>query len=154
MGLRAAMVAAVWLAPAVAWATSWWWCQSIAASFVDFGDPGYGATLSSNNCPVLSACDDLDGDTTIIDERTSCFVRETSYWWSELSGFEDHHARLRRRRARRLRAPAAPRAGLASPAVRLKPTLAYTGPPEPQMTANSETLSPSRLGLSLVVPPA
>ena len=61
------MVAAVWLAPAVAWATSWWWCQSIAASFVDFGDPGYGATLSSNNCPVLSACDDLDGDTTIIE---------------------------------------------------------------------------------------
>ena len=30
-------------------------------------DPGYGATLSSNNCPVLSACDDLDGDTTIIE---------------------------------------------------------------------------------------
>lgn len=68
-----------------------WWCQSISSTFVDYGDPGYGASLASNNCPVLTACDDVDGTVTVIDERSACFERQTSYWWSEASGYDDHH---------------------------------------------------------------
>jgi len=68
-----------------------WWCQSLSSSFVDFGDPGLGATLSSNNCPVLVPCDDLEGETTIIDERSGCFARQTSYWWSDQVGYDEHH---------------------------------------------------------------
>lgn len=68
-----------------------WWCQSIASSFVDYGDPGLGATLMSNNCPPLDPCPPLDGGEAIVDERTTCFEQQTSYWWSEPEGWDDHH---------------------------------------------------------------
>jgi hypothetical protein len=68
-----------------------WWCQSIPATFVDFGDPGYGATMMSNNCPPLDPCDALAGGQTIVDERTTCFEQQTSYWWSVYEGYDDHH---------------------------------------------------------------
>lgn len=68
-----------------------WWCQSIASSFVGFGDPGLGTSMPSNNCPPLEPCASLDGAQTIIDEEESCFSKVTSYWWSEPEGYAGHH---------------------------------------------------------------
>jgi cyanophycinase len=68
-----------------------WWCQSIPASFVDFGDPGLGASLISNNCPALEPCPALDDAPIVLDDRSTCFERETSYWWSSPTGWEDQH---------------------------------------------------------------
>jgi hypothetical protein len=68
-----------------------WWCQSIASSFVDFGDPGLGTTMMSNNCPALEPCPPVDGTETIVDERQSCFEQQTSYWWSTATGYDGHH---------------------------------------------------------------
>jgi MYXO-CTERM domain-containing protein len=69
-----------------------WWCQSIPATFVDYGDPAVGTTLASNNCPPVVPCTAVaDGGETIIDERTECFEQLTSYWWNVPEGYEDHH---------------------------------------------------------------
>ncbi|MBK6520425.1 MAG: peptidoglycan DD-metalloendopeptidase family protein [Polyangiaceae bacterium] len=68
-----------------------WWCQSVPAELVDFGDPSYGMTLESNNCPELEPCGVLGGGETIFDERMACFSRETTYWWSVGEGYADHH---------------------------------------------------------------
>jgi MYXO-CTERM domain-containing protein len=68
-----------------------WWCQSMPAAFVDYGDPGDGASLPSNNCPMLAPCETLDGGETVFDERVECFARTTSYWWSVAEGYQDHH---------------------------------------------------------------
>lgn len=69
-----------------------WWCPSIPSSFVDFGDPAEGASLVGNNCPMLEPCAAVAaGGETIIDEQTSCFERETSYWWNVSEGYDGHH---------------------------------------------------------------
>ncbi len=69
-----------------------WWCPSIPSSFVDFGDPGLGASLISNNCPLREPCAAVaDGGELIIDELSTCFERETSYWWNVAEGYEGHH---------------------------------------------------------------
>ena len=69
-----------------------WWCPSIPSTFVDFGDPAYGASLIGNNCPTLEPCDAVAaGGETIIDEQTACFERETSYWWNVPEGYDGHH---------------------------------------------------------------
>ncbi len=68
-----------------------WWCPSVPASFVDYGDPGFGATLVSNNCPPLDPCPPLSGGEAVVDERTTCFEQLTSFWWSEPEGWDDHH---------------------------------------------------------------
>jgi MYXO-CTERM domain-containing protein len=68
-----------------------WWCPSIPSSFVDYGDPGYGTVLESNNCPPLDPCPPLDGGETIVDDWTTCFEKETSYWWTEPTGYDDKH---------------------------------------------------------------
>ena len=68
-----------------------WWCQSIPASFVDFGDPGDGTSLISNNCPALEPCPVLDGAPIVLDDRMDCFERETSFWWTSPTGWQDAH---------------------------------------------------------------
>ncbi|MCA9618344.1 MAG: peptidoglycan DD-metalloendopeptidase family protein [Myxococcales bacterium] len=68
-----------------------WWCQSIPSTFVDFGDPGVGTSLPSNNCPPLDPCDTLAGGESFVDERTICFERQTSFWWTEPEGYLDSH---------------------------------------------------------------
>lgn len=70
-----------------------WWCQSVQASFVDYGDPGYGATLPSNNCGPPPSCDArLSGGTTLVDEQDAgCFERVTEYWWDVSEGHNGHH---------------------------------------------------------------
>jgi murein DD-endopeptidase MepM/ murein hydrolase activator NlpD len=68
-----------------------WWCQSIPASFVDYGDPAPGTQLVSNNCEPALPCPVVGDGTTTIDELSSCFVRETSYWWNVGEGDAGHH---------------------------------------------------------------
>jgi murein DD-endopeptidase MepM/ murein hydrolase activator NlpD len=68
-----------------------WWCQSIPSSFVDYGDPAPGTMVVSNNCPVALPCPVVGEGTTTIDELSSCFVRETSYWWHVDEGDAGHH---------------------------------------------------------------
>ncbi len=67
-----------------------WWCQSIPSEFEGIGDPELGTSIESDNCGL--PCDaTLAGGETVVDERTSCFSRQTSYWWSVPEGWEDHH---------------------------------------------------------------
>ncbi len=68
-----------------------WWCQSIPSSFVDYGDPAPGTQLVSNNCEPALPCPVVGEGTTTIDELSSCFVRETSYWWNVDEGDAGHH---------------------------------------------------------------
>ncbi|PJB35541.1 MAG: hypothetical protein CO108_25320 [Deltaproteobacteria bacterium CG_4_9_14_3_um_filter_63_12] len=70
-----------------------WWCQSIAASFVGFGNPGLGTPLTSDNCGAPVTCDArLNGGTTLIDELdTACFSRATQWWWDVAEGYDGHH---------------------------------------------------------------
>ncbi len=66
------------------------YCQSLPASFVDYGDPAQGDVIESTNCPDCGLV--LDGDQTVISElEPGCFVRETTAWWSAFSGDDDHH---------------------------------------------------------------
>lgn len=66
------------------------YCQSLPATFADYGDPAQGDSIESTNCP---ACDlALDGTQTTISElHAGCFVRETTAWWSTMAGDDDHH---------------------------------------------------------------
>ena len=70
-----------------------WWCQSIPAEFVDFGDPQEDVPLASNNCPVVEPCDlALDGTTTTIDDANArCFTKVSSWFWPGDGGWEDGH---------------------------------------------------------------
>lgn len=69
-----------------------WWCQSISAAFLEAGDPAEGTTVVSANCPVEEPClAVLDGGTTVIDELSPCFERESSWWWDVATGHEGHH---------------------------------------------------------------
>ncbi|MBX7077767.1 MAG: peptidoglycan DD-metalloendopeptidase family protein [Nannocystaceae bacterium] len=66
------------------------YCQSLPASFVDYGDPAQGDSIESTNCPSCGLV--LDGGETLISElEPGCFVRETTAWWSAFSGDDDHH---------------------------------------------------------------
>lgn len=66
------------------------YCQSLPASFADYGDPAEGASIESTNCPACTLA--LDGTQTTISElEPGCFVRETTAWWSAMSGDDDHH---------------------------------------------------------------
>lgn len=66
------------------------YCQSVPATFVDYGDPGEGDSIESTNCPDCTL--ELDGAQTLISELDpGCFVRETTAWWSAFSGDDDHH---------------------------------------------------------------
>ncbi|MEZ4228629.1 MAG: peptidoglycan DD-metalloendopeptidase family protein [Polyangiaceae bacterium] len=70
-----------------------WWCQSISSSFTSFGDPGLGASLTSDNCGPSPSCEArLDGSELTIDEADpACFERATTYWWDVAEGHGDHH---------------------------------------------------------------
>src|SRR5690349_5365308 len=70
-----------------------WWCQSIPAEFVDFGDPNEDVDMASNNCPVVEPCPlALDGTTTTIDDGEGrCFHRISSWFWPGEGGWEDGH---------------------------------------------------------------
>lgn len=66
------------------------YCQSVSASFVDYGDPAEGDSIESTNCPACTIA--LDGTTTSISELDAgCFVRETTAWWSTMAGDDGHH---------------------------------------------------------------
>jgi uncharacterized protein (TIGR03382 family) len=68
-----------------------WWCQSVQASFVDHGDPLYPTSVTSNNCqqppPV---CTVPAHSERVVDEQEGCFRRQTTYWWDESGGWENH----------------------------------------------------------------
>ncbi|MBC8070356.1 MAG: peptidoglycan DD-metalloendopeptidase family protein, partial [Deltaproteobacteria bacterium] len=70
-----------------------WWCQSIHAEFVDFGDPDEDVPLESNNCPVVEPCPlALDGTTTIVDDAEArCFQKVSSWFWPGDGGWDDGH---------------------------------------------------------------
>lgn len=70
-----------------------WWCQSKPAEFVDYGDPGEGAPLPSNNCPVVEPCAaTLDGTSTVIDDSDGrCFHKVSSWFWPGDGGWHDGH---------------------------------------------------------------
>lgn len=70
-----------------------WWCQSIAAEFVDFGDPDEGVPMASNNCPATEPCTlALDGTSTTIDDGDDrCFERVSSWFWDGDGGIADGH---------------------------------------------------------------
>jgi MYXO-CTERM domain-containing protein len=70
-----------------------WWCQSISAEFVDFGDPAQDVPLASNNCPVAEPCTSaLDGAETIVDDADArCFEKVSSWFWPGDGGWEDAH---------------------------------------------------------------
>jgi MYXO-CTERM domain-containing protein len=70
-----------------------WWCQSIPAEFVGFGDPDEDEPMASNNCPVLEPCGArLDGTSTVIDDGDDrCFHRVTSWFWPGEGGWDDGH---------------------------------------------------------------
>lgn len=62
-----------------------WYCQSIPASFIMFGDPSTGQRIESQNCaaPPASTCKIPADDALIIEETDSCFERATQWWWTE-----------------------------------------------------------------------
>lgn len=67
-----------------------YYCQSVSATFADYGDPSASVQYQGTNCPECPLS--LDGGTTIIDdENAGCLVRQTSAWWSSFQGHEDHH---------------------------------------------------------------
>lgn len=67
-----------------------YYCQSVTASFADYGDPSSGSQYEGTNCPSCPAV--LDGGQTIIDdEDAGCLVRQTTAWWSSYQGHDDHH---------------------------------------------------------------
>lgn len=70
-----------------------WWCQSVPSAFQSFGDPGLGASITSDNCGPSPSCEArLNGAELVIDERDpACFQRATSYWWDVAEGYADHH---------------------------------------------------------------
>lgn len=70
-----------------------WWCQSIAAEFVEFGDPDEDVDMASNNCPATEPCAAvLDGTKTVIDDGDpSCFTRKSSWFWPVDGGIGDGH---------------------------------------------------------------
>lgn len=66
------------------------YCQSLSASFADYGDPAEGDQIESTNCPECTLS--LDGGVTLVSElEPGCFVRETTAWWSAMNGDDDHH---------------------------------------------------------------
>lgn len=66
------------------------YCQSVSASFADYGDPAEGDSIESTNCPACTIA--LDGTSTTISELDAgCFVRETTAWWSTMAGDDGHH---------------------------------------------------------------
>lgn len=67
-----------------------YYCQSVQASFADYGDPVANTTYVGTNCPACPAVLD-GGETTIDDEDAGCLVRQTSAWWSAYEGQNDHH---------------------------------------------------------------
>ncbi|MBK8241423.1 MAG: peptidoglycan DD-metalloendopeptidase family protein [Deltaproteobacteria bacterium] len=70
-----------------------WWCQSIAAEFVEFGDPDEDVDMASNNCPATEPCAAvLDGTETVVDDGdASCFTRQSSWFWPVDGGIGDGH---------------------------------------------------------------
>ncbi|MCA9652176.1 MAG: peptidoglycan DD-metalloendopeptidase family protein [Myxococcales bacterium] len=67
-----------------------YYCQSVSASFADYGDPVASTQYESTNCPACSKV--LDGGQTIVDdEDAGCLIRQTSSWWSSYQGHDDHH---------------------------------------------------------------
>jgi MYXO-CTERM domain-containing protein len=67
-----------------------YFCQSVPATFVDYGDPPVGTQLTSANCPPCLVT--LDGGETEISELDAgCFQRQTPWWWSSSSGLDGHH---------------------------------------------------------------
>lgn len=70
-----------------------WWCQSIPAEFVDFGDPAEDVDMASNNCPTAEPCPlALDGTTTLVDDADArCFHKLTSWFWPGAGGWDDDH---------------------------------------------------------------
>lgn len=67
-----------------------YYCQSVPASFADYGDASEGVQYDGTNCPACPAS--LDGGETIIDdEDAGCLVRQTTAWWSSYQGHGDHH---------------------------------------------------------------
>ncbi len=66
------------------------YCQSLPATFADYGDPAQGDSILSTNCPACELV--LGGGQTVVSElEPGCFVRETTAWWSTMSGEDDHH---------------------------------------------------------------
>jgi MYXO-CTERM domain-containing protein len=67
-----------------------YYCQSVPASFADYGDPSESTQYDGTNCPACPRS--LDGGETIIDdEDAGCLVRQTTAWWSSYEGQGDHH---------------------------------------------------------------
>lgn len=67
-----------------------YYCQSLQASFEDYGDPVPDTTYAGTNCPTCTAV--LDGGQTVIDdEDAGCLQRVTTAWSSSYQGHGDHH---------------------------------------------------------------
>jgi MYXO-CTERM domain-containing protein len=67
-----------------------YYCQSVPASFADYGDPTANTQYEGTNCPACPIV--LDGGQTVIDdEDAGCLVRQTTAWWSSFQGHGDHH---------------------------------------------------------------
>lgn len=67
-----------------------YYCQSVPASFADYGDLAEGQQYESTNCPACPIA--LDGGETIVDdEDAGCLLRQTNAWWSSYQGHSDHH---------------------------------------------------------------
>ena len=65
-------------------------CESVPASFEEYGDPGAGDALESLNCPVCQKT--LDGGTTVVEEEDAgCLDRKKTAWYSANNGHEGHH---------------------------------------------------------------
>jgi MYXO-CTERM domain-containing protein len=67
------------------------YCQSVPATFADFGDPGAGEQIESTNCPACEAVLTRDAPVTISERDAGCVTHSTNYWWSSFSGDEGHH---------------------------------------------------------------
>ena len=67
-----------------------WFCPTVPAEFIDYGDPVSGQQIESTNCPECAL--QLDGGVTLISELDpGCFTRQTRAWWSTMEGDDDHH---------------------------------------------------------------
>jgi MYXO-CTERM domain-containing protein len=66
------------------------YCNSLPATFAEYGDPVESTQYEGTNCPACGISLG-EGETIIDDEDAGCFVRETTAWSSSYSGHEDHH---------------------------------------------------------------
>ncbi|MEM6295395.1 MAG: peptidoglycan DD-metalloendopeptidase family protein [Myxococcota bacterium] len=67
-----------------------WYCQSVMASFDDYGVPGYGVSMQSDNCVPCERA--LDGGVTEIDEADfGCFTGAQQHWTTSTAGLGAHH---------------------------------------------------------------